>query len=284
MSGQNYIWLHIITWLKDNYIKDCKSKQSDCISGVFYHWCCCLLLSFRITLCVSENSDILRKQWKTHESSLGTAPLIALSVRPVEESFHAKPLANRCQWHSVTLTQASIVQLLKGFKRPNSSYSRTCSKCNFRLHQLHSTKKTFVGATSPWFANGTICIYLLLHLVTFLRHRLNDQQPQHDKDVSNNQCSCSQLKPLQPQQSFSISPSLQFQNTTVIIFNKLLSALLTVQKYLGTMEPSSFSQGCDCWKGVNFVAQSPSRLCCPLRFPNRWCIGMGLSMYIYRCI
>ena len=96
-----------------------------------------------------------------------------------------------------TLAQASIVQLLKGVKRPNSSYSRKFSKCNFRLHQLHSTKKTIVGATSPWFANGTIW---LLHLVTFLRHRLNDQQPQHDKDASNNQCSCSQLKPLQPQQ------------------------------------------------------------------------------------
>ena len=96
-----------------------------------------------------------------------------------------------------TLAQASIVQLLKGVKRPNSSYSRKFSKCNFRLHQLHSTKKNVCRCNISVVCQG---FYLLLHLVNFLRHRLNDQQPQHDKDVSNNQCSCLQLKPLQPQQ------------------------------------------------------------------------------------
>ena len=165
-----------------------------------------------------ENSDILGKHmtipWYTVAWALFHS-LHPLSARPVEESFHAKPLANQCQWHTKARTSincSALKKVLNDLTRAIQGNSVNVTSVCINFIRL---KKTFVGATSPWFAKGSICcctwslfwdIDLMINSLSMTRMSATISVHARNSTLSKPNKSCSSCY------SCSISPSLQFQN------------------------------------------------------------------------
>ena len=90
---------------------------------------------------------------------MGTVPLIALSAEPAEESFHAKPLANQCQWHTNAHTSTNCSAHQKVLNNQTQAIQGSSVNVTSVCINFIWQKTTFVDATSPWFANGTICYW-----------------------------------------------------------------------------------------------------------------------------